>query len=197
MYACKFDTKGQVVKKVAPETPLKADARKKALPVQNLNVQKSKRVPLSCPDCLLVREISVDKYMGRQHFITVNCPCGTTYGVNLNFRKHYRKDTSMGGYYSTADAKKVDWIDTGNDTSIPINCRIKNISMGGLAFIALNRVRVQLGDRLRVKFTLDKVPPEVVEKDVIVRTVQDNYIGCEFIAEEGYTDRTLGFYLMK
>ena len=197
MYACKFDTKGQVVKKIAPEKPLKADARKKAITVQNLNVQKSKRVPLSCPDCLLVREISVDKYMGRQHFITVNCPCGTTYGVNLNFRKHYRKDTSIGGYYSTADAKKVDWIDTGNDTSIPINCRIKNISMGGLAFIALNRVRVQLGDRLRVKFTLDKVPPEVVEKDVIVRTVQDNYIGCEFIAEEGYTDRTLGFYLMK
>ena len=197
MFACKFDIQGQVVNKIAHEAPHKTDADKKDIPVQNLNVQKSKRIPLSCPDCLLVREISVDKYMGRQHFLTVNCPCGTTYGVNLNFRKHYRKDTSIGGYYNTADTKKAALVDTSNDAAVPINCRIKNISMGGLGFTALNRVRLQLGDRLRIKFTLDKVPPEVVEKDVIVRTVQDNYIGCEFVDESGYTDRTLGFYLMK
>ena len=69
--------------------------------------------------------------------------------------------------------------------------------MGGLGFTALSQVRVQLGDTLKVKFTLDKVPPEIVEKEVIVKTIQDTYIGCEFVEESGFTDRTLGFYLMK
>jgi hypothetical protein len=41
------------------------------------------------------------------------------------------------------------------------------------------------------------VPPEIVEKEVIVRTIKDNYIGCEFTKASGYSDRTLGFYLMK
>jgi hypothetical protein len=80
---------------------------------------------------------------------------------------------------------------------MPINCRIKNLSMGGVGFTALNRVRVQVGDTLKVKFTLDKVPPEIVEKEIIVRTIKDNYIGCEFTKESGFNDRTLGFYLMK
>jgi hypothetical protein len=135
--------------------------------------------------------------MGRQHFLTVNCPCGTTYGVNLNFRKYYRKGISIGGFFASEKDKKGGFIDAGKESTVPINCRIKNISMGGLGFTALNRVRVQLGDRLKVKFTLDKVPPETVEKDVIVRSIQDNYIGCEFAEESGFTDRTLGFYLMK
>jgi hypothetical protein len=58
-------------------------------------------------------------------------------------------------------------------------------------------MRAQVGDRLMVKFTLDREPPEIIEKEVIVKTIQDNYIGCEFIEESGFTDRTLGFYLMK
>ena len=195
MYACKFDAQGNVVNKVAPETPHETTASKQAMHVMNLNVQKTKRVTLSCPECLLAHDIMVDKYMGRQHFLTVNCPCGFIYGVNLNFRKHYRKDTSIGGFFSGDDTRKSGFIDS--DATVPINCRIKNISMGGLGFTTLDRMRVQLGDKLRVKFTLDKVPPETVEKDVIVRSIRDNYIGCEFADATGFTDRTLGFYLMK
>lgn len=197
MYACKFDSQGQVVKKIAHEVAHKTVSAKEKLPVQNLNVRKDNRVTLSCPSCLLVREISVDKYMGLKHFLTVNCPCGTTYGVNLNFRKHYRKDVSIGGYYTATDNEDSGWMESGSMPTVPINCRIKNISMGGIGFTALKKVRVQLGDELKVKFTLDKVPPEIVEKNVIVRTINDNYIGCEFLEPTGYTDRTLGFYLMR
>ena len=196
MYACKFDSQGHVVKTVAHKAARNPAAQKKDIPIQNLNVQKENKITLSCPDCLLVREMPVDKHMGRKHFLTVNCPCGTTYGINLNFRKNYRKEVSIGGYY-TSDDSAPGWTDDGNLPTVPINCRIKNISMGGLGFTALNRVRVQVGDTLKVKFTLDKVPPEIVEKEVIVRTIKDYYIGCEFIEESGYTDRTLGFYLMK
>ena len=58
-------------------------------------------------------------------------------------------------------------------------------------------MRVKLEDTLRVRFTLDKDPPEIIEKDVIVKSVNNNNIGCEFIEKTGFSDRTLGFYLMK
>jgi len=196
MYACKFDSQGHVIKKVLHEAAQETLASPKDIPIKNLNVQKENQIILSCPDCLLVRQMSVDKHMGRKHFLTVNCPCGTTYGINLNFRKHYRKEVSIGGYY-TADDSAPGWTDDGKLPSVPINCRIKNISMGGLGFTALNKVRVQVGDRLKVKFTLDKIPPEIIEKEAVVRTIKDYYIGCEFIEESAYPDRTLGFYLMK
>ena len=196
MYACKFDDKGQVLKKVAYEKVQKPAAAKKNIPVQNINIRKGKPVALSCPDCLVVKEVLLDKYIDRKHFLMVNCPCGTTFGVNLNFRKHYRKNVSLGGYYSSIDSE-IGWRDRGPGASIPINCRIKNISMGGLGYIALNRVRVQVGDVLKIKFTLEKDPPEILEKTVVVRTIRDNYIGCEFTEEIGYSDRTLGFYLLK
>ncbi len=196
MYACKFDVKGQVVKKIAEDESSKPVKAKGKIPVQDLNVGKGKRVVLSCPDCLIVKEIPVDKFAGKKHFLTVNCPCGTTYGVNLNFRQQYRKDVSIGGYFTSGE-ESVGLVDSGSVPTVAINCRIKNISLGGLGFTALSRVRVQVGDRLRVKFTLDKEPPEIIEKEVIVRGISDNYIGCEFIEETGFSDRTLGFYLMK
>ena len=196
MFACKFDSQGTVVKKFAKDAVPAATVKKEKLPIQDLNVRKDNRITLSCPSCLLVREVSVDKYAGHKHFLTVNCPCGTTYGVNLNFRKHYRKEVSIGGYY-TIDDEDVGMTHAGSVPTVPINCRIKNISMGGLGFTALSQVRVQVGDRLKVKFTLDKEPPEIIEKEVVVKGIHDNYIGCEFIESTGFSDRTLGFYLMK
>ena len=111
-------------------------------------------------------------------------------------RKHYRKDVSIGGYFSTEDTD-IGMIDVSKVETLPTNCRINNISLGGLGFTALSRVKFEVGDKLKVIFTLDKSPPETIEKEVIVRSVNNTEIGCEFIEESGYTDRTLGFYLMK
>ena len=196
MYACRFDKQGKVVEKIAPELPKKTTPEKEKLPVQNINVRKDNKVTLSCPSCLNVREIAVGKYLGSKHSLVVNCPCGTTFGVKLNFRKHYRKGVSLGGYYSIGD-KYVGSTDSGNVPTVPINCQIKNISLSGLGFIPLNKLRAQVGDRLMIKFTLDKEPPEIIEKELIVRSIMDNYVGCEFVETTGFADRTLGFYLMK
>ena len=128
--------------------------------------------------------------------LTINCKCGATFGVNLDYRKNYRKKVSIGGYYST-EAINIGSDESGSVPTVPVNCRIQNISMGGIGFTALDQVRARVGDTLIVKFTLDKEPPEIIEKEVLVKTIRDNYMGCEFIEESGFTDRTLGFYLMK
>jgi glyoxylase-like metal-dependent hydrolase (beta-lactamase superfamily II) len=196
MYACKFDTLGQVVKKISDEAPKRPGEVKENIPVVDLNVRKGNRVILSCPSCLLVRDVSVDKYAGQRHFLKVNCPCGTTYGVNLNFRNSYRKDVTIGGYYFI-DEEGEDYTGTSDFSTLPINCRIKNISLGGLGFTALGQIPFQVGDELIVKFTLDKEPPEIIERKVVVRGIHDHHIGCEFIEKTGFTDKTLGFYLLK
>ena len=199
MHACKFDKQGQVVKKIAPgakKPAAKKVAKRDDIPISDINVGEDKQAILSCPSCLLVREVSLDKFAGHRNFLRVNCSCGITYGVNLNYRKHYRKDVSIGGYFSTEDTD-IGMIDVSKVETLPTNCRINNISLGGLGFTALSRVKFEVGDKLKVIFTLDKSPPETIEKEVIVRSVNNTEIGCEFIEESGYTDRTLGFYLMK
>jgi len=196
MYACKFDDQGRVVKQIANKTSLKSAEKKEKMPVQDINVRKDNTITLSCPSCLNVRDVSVDKYSGSKHFLTVNCPCGVTYGVKLNFRQQYRKEVSIGGFYTLND-EKTGSSQTANVPTGPINCRITDISLGGLGITILGRMRVKLGDKLRVKFTLDKEPPEIIEKDVIVKSVNNNNIGSAFIEESGFSDRTLGFYLLK
>jgi hypothetical protein len=196
IYACRFDKKGQVIEKIARDIPKKPAAKKEKTTYLDINVRPDNKVTLSCPSCLNVREVPVGKYLGAKHSLTVNCPCGTTFGVNLNFRKYYRKGVSIGGYYTLGD-KDIGAVDSGTVPTVPINCRIKNISLGGLGFTPLKDLRAQVGDRLRIKFTLDKDPPEIIEKEVVVRSIRNNYIGCQFIETTGYADRTLGFYLMK
>lgn len=196
MYACKFNSKGEVVKKIARKTPQKSAVEKEKMPVLALNVREDNKVILSCPSCLLVRDMPVEDLMGSKHYMTVNCPCGTTYGINLNFRKHYRKEVSIGGYYSTGD-DGFPMSDAGTIPTVPINCRINNISLGGLGLTIIGEMRFEVGDTFRVKFTLDKEPPEIIEKVVIVKSIQGSNVGCEFIEETGFSDRTLGFYLLK
>ena len=193
MYACKFDAQGKVIKQIAGTALKKTAAKGENIPFQKINVRKDNTVTLSCPSCLLVRDISVDN---SKHSFTVNCPCGTTYGVNLNFRKQYRKEVSIGGFYTLGD-EDIGSTQSANVPTVPINCRITNISLGGIGITILGRMRVKLEDTLRVRFTLDKDPPEIIEKDVIVKSVNNNNIGCEFIEKTGFSDRTLGFYLMK
>jgi glyoxylase-like metal-dependent hydrolase (beta-lactamase superfamily II) len=195
MFASKFDSDGNVVKKFTTKASAKKAKSVKDLNVQDINVRKDYKVAVSCPKCAKVRDISVEKYLDHKHLLTFNCSCGNTFGVNLNFRQNYRKQVSIGGYYRTEEEIGSD--ESGAMPTVPVNCRIKNISMGGIGFTALGQIRAQVGDKLMVKFTLDREPPEIIEKEVLVKTIQDNYIGCEFIEESGFTDRTLGFYLMK
>ena len=49
MYACKFDSQGEVVKKIAHEVSKKQEVKKEKIHIQDLNVRKDNRITLSCP----------------------------------------------------------------------------------------------------------------------------------------------------
>ena len=54
---------------------------------------------------------------------------------------------------------------------------------------------IRPNDRFRVKFTLDNTASSVIQKAVVVRSVSDMAIGCEFAGKDP-CDVTLGFYMM-
>ena len=76
-----------------------------------------------------------------------------------------------------------------------INCRIKDISTHGLGFMALSEHKVQKDQSLKIIFSLDDSVKTVLKKRAVVRRVNDNFIGCEFLETEK-EDRAVGFYVL-
>jgi hypothetical protein len=54
---------------------------------------------------------------------------------------------------------------------------------------------MRVNDRFRVKFTLDNTARSVIQKEVVVRSVAKETVGCQFVGQDP-CDVTLGFYMM-
>jgi hypothetical protein len=103
--------------------------------------------------------------------VKIRCKCQSTFSVSFEFRRAHRKKTNLIGYYSRLPACKESH-----------GMLVKNISQTGIGFV-------------RVTFTLDDAKQSKIEKNVVVRVIEDKYVGCEF-TDPSIFDKTLGFYLM-
>jgi hypothetical protein len=72
---------------------------------------------------------------------------------------------------------------------------IDNLSRHGIGFKVLGKQDVRVNDRFRVKFTLDNTASTVIQKEVVVRSVGEETIGCQFVGTDA-CDVTIGFYMM-
>ena len=59
----------------------------------------------------------------------------------------------------------------------------------------ISSLKVEEGDHVTIKFTLDNSAATQVEKDAIVKSVINTRIGCEFL-DSDRGDATLGFYFL-
>jgi hypothetical protein len=74
---------------------------------------------------------------------------------------------------------------------------IVNISQGGVGLHILDtHHRLILGQELQICFTLDDKHRSVIDRQVVVRLVTENNIGCEFVGSSSSHDAKIGFYLM-
>jgi hypothetical protein len=100
---------------------------------------------LICPECQLAKTVAVGKIRAtNQHMITARCPCGHSFLVIFDFRKHYRKSTYLPVIYEKQPAEienkdnrkaKVTGFSTMQAKSVNGEHRIiTNISNGGLQF---------------------------------------------------------------
>ena len=152
--------------------------------IQKIYVNQDGVAVLKCPVCEASKVSKVLNFKGEKHIVKVRCNCQNVFTVNLEFRKNYRKQTKLtGDYYGV------------NKEGMRGKLLILNLSKGGIGAQVIGMNNNQIGDELRVRFTLNDQHSSVIEKRVVVRLVKQNFIGCEFL-DDSTTDKALGFYLM-
>lgn len=166
-------------------------------------VNRDNNTVIVCPGCGARKSAKVEKFRGKKHSLKVKCPCGNQFAVHLDFRKHYRKPTDLDGFYKKKKVNLVgyfvnlsrgdEWQEDEGHTAV--NCMIKNISMGGIGIVLLGHSVVQEDDELRIQFVLDNKKKTEVNRNVVVVSISENVIGCQF-TESMTHDKDLGFYLM-
>lgn len=138
---------------------------------------------ITCPFCKMARTISVAQFREGKHELKIKCKCGKHFKLKLEFRRSYRKETDLDGTYEATDHT------TGGIV------KIHDLSLGGARFEVRGVHDIQPGNKGSLVFTLSDRNATVIAKDVTIKSVRGNEIGCEFADTQAY-DRDLGFYLM-
>ncbi len=139
---------------------------------------------IRCPKCSLVKNIPVGRFRDSQHTLKTRCLCGTVFMVSLDFRRHYRKPTQISGVYTTI----------GAGPGMGGEMQVDNISHSGVAFSLLGGHPMTVGQKALLNFRINDRKQTEITRQVIVRRIHTNEIGCEF-ANTNEIGKDLGFFI--
>jgi hypothetical protein len=146
-----------------------------------LFVHKNDIIKLRCPSCLQKIKIPAS-VLKNKYKLRGKCKCQSIIEVELEHRRSFRKEKNLDGFYSynSEKSQNVKLLDGDIETKFTsTNCKIINISTNGLGLKSLKPHEIKKDDILHVLFQLS--PGTNIKKKVVIRNVQDEYIGCEFI----------------
>jgi hypothetical protein len=146
-----------------------------AVGIQKVYVNPGDTAVLACPQCGTTVTQDVGKFKGRRRHLERKCVCKATFRVSLEFRKARRKRTHLEGFYVKLPGTE-DWG----------MMLVRNISRTGIGLLTYGKHDLREGDALRVKFTLDDGSHSEIEKQAVVRWIQDIHMGCEFVESPKY-----------
>lgn len=158
--------------------------RQNGMKVQKAFVKADDIASLRCPYCSFVKDVTVGKFRHNRHTIKAKCNCGKTFLVSFDFREHYRKRTELSGMYTL----------TAQVAHKSGQAQINNISRGGLSFSVSGIHNINAGQHAVVKFTLNNKKQTELTKRVIIKNVNKNTVGCEFV-NQSTLGKDLGFFL--
>jgi hypothetical protein len=72
--------------------------------------------------------------------------------------------------------------------------QVNNISRSGVAFSVSGQHTINVGQKVLLNFRLDDRKQTELTKKIMVITIRDNSIGCEFV-NQNQIGKDLGFYL--
>lgn len=140
-----------------------------------------------CPHCSFKRSFDAESYRNRDSRIVIKCRCGKSVPVLIDFRGFYRKAVSLYGECFFHKLKEI----------FPIE--IDSLSLDGISFFLINVSNAQrfcaVGDKIMLRFHLDNPSKDKIERQAVVRDVQEQRVGASFSRNE--YDKELGFYLMR
>lgn len=137
-----------------------------------------------CPSCGAVKHFDAGRYRHQRHSLSVRCRCQHVFSVQLDFRRNFRKQTSLQGTYEIISEGGV-----GGGI-----IHISNISRGGIGFTVSGVHRIEKDQLLQIEFQLNDKNKTVLKKQAVVRAVEHNNVGCEFKCNAAL-DKALGFFL--
>ncbi len=136
---------------------------------EKAQVNRYDKVEIKCPQCGTTGTQYVGKFRGPKRNVKIRCKCQSHFRVSFEFRKAPRQETDIQGYYAT--------LSHGDEWKKML---VTNISVGGVGLLTHAMHELNIGDQLKVRFSLNAVRRSLVEKDAVVRWVADGNIGCEF-----------------
>jgi hypothetical protein len=156
--------------------------------IKTVYISSTNHATFTCPECEATKTVNVTRYAQMEQTVKVKstCGCGHTWTSVLEKRKVYRKSVSLPGTFT----HMVD-----NNPVFKGAMEVTDISAGGLKIKLLDLVNLSLDDKLHVEFKLDDTRKTEINKDVLVKNIDGQYIGVAFSRAEG-DDPALGFYLM-
>ncbi len=136
-----------------------------------------------CPRCGKIVRKNMAKYTAIKKPVRIKCkcPCKHVYYAVLERRKAIRKEHALQGTYFRSKGEQGHFF-------------VKDISNSGMKMeIPLNPT-INIGEKMRIEFTLDDVNNSVIRREVIVRNSFDSCLGVEFLSKEHYDK--FGSYLL-
>lgn len=138
----------------------------------HVDVNGEKRVSFQCPFCERLLTLSVSTFETAHQQCTIRrCTCSRHFQLVLNLRRCQRREVIIVGEAKNLAERCGDWT----------VMTIMNLSRGGLRFKILEPVSMQMGDKIRVRYTLDDPCDVMVDKEVIIRNTTGDEFGCEFV----------------
>jgi hypothetical protein len=134
---------------------------------------------LLCPFCS-ANTLESAKLFPSHKPISINCSCGKSYEVVIEYRKAFRKKTALPAIYW-----KIDSPDASQ------NGTIHDLTLDGCCLLVSDKHTFQQGDYIKLLFRLDN---SKIEREAVLCRIGEKYIGCQFIGKALF-DPVLGFYV--
>ena len=139
---------------------------------------------VECPGCQRKFKIKApdSEKIAEGYKVSGKCPCGETFIISFDRRRHPRLSLGVSGAY-LHDKHKYRGLIT-----------VRNISLSGVG-IELNTERTMLeGDRVTLRFNLNDELKSFIDKKAVIRRKQrKKFFGLEFVAETVLMSRVWEF----
>ena len=153
-------------------------------------LKNGKTANIACKHCNRQRLLDISEIRRIGTRMKATCACGNEMYIKVELRRENRKMVNLDGVFirGRGDRLAMKSDDWGR-------IQIDNISRHGIGFKVFGMKDVRVNDQFRVKFTLDNTARSVIQKEVVVRSVAEETIGCQFVGQDA-CDVTIGFYKM-
>jgi len=155
--------------------------------MQKVLVNEKRIAWITCGQCKHTSEVDLQGLREGINIIDHKCSkCEAVFEVACEFRKSYRKEVNLQGTFIQQQPLEEQ---AGR-------IEITDLSRIGIKFKTRVKYNLRPGYLLKVKFTLDDRNKTILNPVIEVKWVSGQLVGGEFVHQDQWTQKQLGFYFM-